>query len=86
MCIDTVASPAAKKYLAGQGIDWGTGIGVLALVAAHWPQVTHLFALDICTENVKCAKRNAELNELANKVTCMRADSFEPLDEEDRQV
>lgn len=83
MCMDTLAS-TGDKFLRGYGLDWGTGIGVLAILAGWLPKVQHVYALDISEENILCAQRNVELNNLTQKVTCFVADSFEPVAERDK--
>lgn len=51
----------------GAILDVGCGCGVLALIAGHKHPHAHLFGLDIQTEFVAIARRNAERNALTDR-------------------
>lgn len=75
-----------QEMLTGTGIDWGTGCGCLAIVAARIPGVRRMIGLDIDAANVATARRNAGLNGVEPRVTFMVADSYETDAPGDREV
>ncbi len=72
--------------LRGTGIDWGSGTGCLAIVAARVPGVCRVFGLEISQASLETARENAVLNDVADKVTFFRADSYEPFTTEGREA
>ncbi len=82
VAVRAVAREAAR--LEGHGLDWGSGIGVLALVAAHLPSVAHVTGLELEEVDVRAARANAERLGLAHRTRFVRADSYRPLFPEDR--
>lgn len=63
---------AGKEFL-----EIGPGSGVLSLLAAR--QGARVTAVDINREAVSCSQQNAELNGLADSVTVMHGDLFDPV-------
>ncbi len=58
-------------------LDMGTGTGIGALVAARW--AAHVVAVDINPEAVRCARQNAALNGVADRVAVRQGDLFAPV-------
>ena len=75
-----------RDRLAGVGVDWGCGIGVLSIAAARAGAVELVVGLDIDASNVAVAEDNARRNGVADRVRFALADSFEPLAEEGRAL
>ena len=65
-------------------LDLGTGAGLSAIVAAQ--QVRCVTASDINPEAVRCAKINAWLNRVADRVEVVEGDLFAPLGEQRFEV
>jgi hypothetical protein len=65
--------------LHGTGIDWGSGTGCLAIVAAKLDDVSRIVGLEISASDVHVACENAVLNGVADKVEFHQADSYTPL-------
>jgi release factor glutamine methyltransferase len=55
-------------------LDLGTGSGILAILAAQKAQC--VFSMDINPFAIRCAKGNAKLNNLAEKMVFLQADLF----------
>ena len=72
-----------QELLAGTGIDWGAGIGCLAIVAAHVGAVERVVGLELAEANVETASRNAERCGVGDRVRFLRADSYEPFADSD---
>jgi len=73
-----------QHLLAGQGLDWGSGSGCLAIAAAKIAAVEKVIGLDISSHNVAVAHQNGLLNGVADKVVFLLADSYRPLAAADR--
>jgi HemK-related putative methylase len=58
-------------------LDMGTGSGVCALVAAR--RARHVVAVDINPAAVRCARINALINRLEERIDCRQGDLFEPV-------
>lgn len=83
-----VAAQAVCRHtdlLNGTGIDWGSGIGCLALLAAHVPDVERCIGLEIDAANVDTATRNAHACRRADSTRFLRSDSWVPCDAADRE-
>jgi len=65
-----------QDSLSGSGLDWGSGVGCLAIAAARIPRVTSVVGLEITAENVLAARDNAARNDVEAKVEFLRADSY----------
>lgn len=80
----------ALAYLAvnpsAQVVDVGTGSGAIAVtVAAHAPAAT-IYAVDISAAAVNIARRNAEANRVADRITFFEGDLLTPLIERHLKV
>lgn len=65
-----------QNLLGGVGIDWGTGSGCLAILAARIPAVADMIGLDILESSIQVARMNAQTNAVADKVRFVTSDSF----------
>lgn len=74
-----------KDLLHGTGLDWGSGVGCQAILAAKIDAVDMVYGLDISKDNVDAAVQNAKNNKVDRKTRFILADSYEPLDDTDRQ-
>lgn len=75
-----------QNLLFGTGIDWGCGIGCLAIFAARIKTVDKIYGLDIAQPNIDAAMINSQENKVANKVSFMLADSYQPFSLRDQSV
>ena len=83
----TVAAVGAERdRLAGDGIDWGSGVGCVAIAAARIHGVDAVLGLEIRPENVAAARANAAANGVADAVRFFRSDSFVPAEPEGRRA
>jgi hypothetical protein len=67
-----------QALLFGKGIDWGCGIGCLAITAARIEKVTRVIGLDISEVNIREARQNIRDNNVEGKVEVELSDSFVP--------
>ena len=81
MAVDAIG--ANRHLLSGRGIDWGSGSGVLTVTAAKISAVESIVGLDLAEEDMAVARTNAEANGVADKITFIRSDSFEPFEDQD---
>lgn len=58
-------------------LDMGTGCGILSIIAAE--KASHVVAIDINPNAVRCAKENARQNMVADKISLICGDLFTPL-------
>lgn len=77
------AVAAQRRVLSGTGLDWGAGVGGLAIVAARIPGVDEVVGLELSRTDVETARGNARRNGVEGRVRFVAADSFEPLDRAD---
>jgi len=63
-------------------LDMGTGCGILAILAAQ--KAKKVVAVDVNPYAVRCARKNAEINKLADKVEVRRGDLFQPVRREEK--
>ena len=75
-----------SDLLYGTGIDWGSGVGCAAIVAAKAAPAQELIGLEIDKENLAAAIVNAEQNGVTDKIRFILADSYSPFEEDDRAV
>ena len=76
----------SSNILHGTGIDWGTGVGCQAILAAKISTVNMVYGLDISQDNIDTAIQNAAINGVSEKTRFMLADSYNPFNDTDRQV
>lgn len=81
--IEAIAKKQDKLH--GVGIDWGSGIGCLAILAAKIAAVDCVYGLEISKENLGAAVKNTNENNVIDKVHFMLSDSYVPYDAEERQ-
>jgi len=81
-----VYEPAEDTFLAADNLivneddkvlDVGTGCGILAILAAQ--KAKKIVASDGNPYAVRCARKNAEINKLADKIDIRKGDLFEPI-------
>jgi len=58
-------------------LDVGTGCGILAVLAAR--KAKKVVAVDVNPHAIRCARRNAEINKLADKIDIRKGDLFQPI-------
>ena len=75
-----------RALLSGTGLDWGSGVGCLAIAAARIETVGSVTGLEISSENLVAAQRNAARNGVAHKTAFLLSESFSPLGEDDRKL
>jgi SAM-dependent methyltransferase len=76
-----IAIQAIGKYqhlITGNGIDWGSGTGCLAITAARIDKVKRVIGLEISPLDVEVARQNAILNGVEDKAAFFLSDSFKP--------
>jgi len=63
-------------------LDTGTGCGILAIIAAR--KAKKVVATDVNPHAVKCAKLNAKINGVSQKVEVRQGDLFQPIQKTER--
>jgi release factor glutamine methyltransferase len=88
---EDVYEPAEDSFLfaenlevedGGLVLDMGTGCGILGIIAAE--RAVKVVAVDFNPRAVRCAKENAELNCVADKMFFVRGDLFTSLRKEEK--
>jgi release factor glutamine methyltransferase len=83
-----VYTPAEDSFLFAESLsvnkgdrvlDVGTGSGILAVVASK--QASEVIAIDVNPYAIHCAKHNAKLNGVSEKIDFLRGDLFAPLND-----
>jgi len=83
---ENVYEPAEDSFLFAENLsvknddvvlDVGTGCGILGIIAAE--KASKVVAVDINPYAVHCAKENAKINNVANKMEFIQGDLFAPL-------
>jgi len=67
-----------QDLLFGKGIDWGCGIGCLAITAARIEKVVRVIGLDISEANIREAHQNIHENKVDGKVDVALSNSYLP--------
>ncbi|MEM3700426.1 MAG: class I SAM-dependent methyltransferase [Candidatus Bathyarchaeia archaeon] len=87
---ENVYEPAEDSFLFAENfrvregdfvLDMGTGCGILGIIAAE--KAFHVVAVDVNPYAVRCAKENAKLNHVLDKMSFIQGDLFSPLREEE---
>jgi len=87
---ENVYEPAEDSFLFAENLrvragdfvlDMGTGCGILGIIAAE--KAAKVVAVDINPYAVRCAKENAKLNHVINKMFFVQGDLFAPLKPEE---
>lgn len=88
---EDVYEPAEDSFLFAENLavrqgdvvlDVGTGCGILGIIAAQ--KAERVVSVDINPYAVRCAKENAKLNSVADKMFFVQGDLFGPLKPEER--
>jgi release factor glutamine methyltransferase len=83
---ENVYEPAEDSFLFAENLnvqevetvlDMGTGCGILGILAAK--KASAVVAVDVNPYAVRCAKENAKLNNVQNKIYYVQGDLFTPL-------
>lgn len=83
----TVAAVGAERdRLRGEGIDWGSGVGCVAIAAARIPPVRRVVGLEIVEANVEVARENARANGVEGRTEFHVSDSYSPRGPAGRQA
>jgi release factor glutamine methyltransferase len=61
-------------------LDLGTGSGVIAVCLARFLPLSRVTAVDISDEALQLAQKNAEINDVSDKITFLESDWFKALD------
>ncbi|NWG11857.1 methyltransferase [Candidatus Bathyarchaeota archaeon] len=78
-----VYEPAEDSFLFAENLtvkegdtilDVGTGCGILGIIAAE--KASNVFAIDVNPYAVRCAKKNAKLNNVSDKMFIVQCDLF----------
>jgi release factor glutamine methyltransferase len=89
--LENVYEPAEDSFLFAENIhvreneivlDIGTGCGILGIVAAD--KVSQIVAVDVNPYAVRCAKENAKLNNVSNKMCFFQGDLFTAIRDEEK--
>ena len=86
LVFDDVYEPAEDTFLIAEHLkadgcvlEIGTGCGILSILAAF--EAEHVVATDINPHAAKCAKLNAKMNGVSEKIDILVGDLFKPLRE-----
>lgn len=80
---ENVYEPAEDSFLFAENLavsdgdvllDMGTGCGILGIIAAE--KAAKVFAVDVNPHAVRCARKNAELNTVSNRMFFVQGDLF----------
>jgi release factor glutamine methyltransferase len=91
LVLENVYEPAEDSFLFAENIhvreneivlDIGTGCGILGIVAAD--KVSQIVAVDVNPYAVRCAKENAKLNNVSNKMCFFQGDLFTAIRDEEK--
>ena len=85
---ENVYEPAEDSFLFAENLpakgfcrvaDVGTGCGILSIVAAK--RAREIVAIDLNPYAVRCARQNAKLNGVINKIVFIQGDLLSPIDQ-----
>jgi release factor glutamine methyltransferase len=85
---ENVYEPAEDSFLFAENLkvqenetvlDVGTGCGILGIIAAE--KASAVVAVDVNPYAVRCARENAKLNEVQNRIYYVQGDLFTPFNE-----
>ncbi|TRO54295.1 methyltransferase domain-containing protein [Candidatus Bathyarchaeota archaeon] len=85
---ENVYEPAEDSFLFAENLevekaetvlDMGTGCGILGIIAAE--KAKTVVAVDVNPYAIRCARENANLNSVQNKICYLQGDLFTPLSE-----
>ena len=85
---ENVYEPAEDSFLLAENLpaksfcrvaDVGTGCGILSIVAAK--RAREIVAIDFNPYAVRCARQNAKLNGVINKIVFIQGDLLSPIDQ-----
>ena len=88
---ENVYEPAEDSFLFAENLDvkeservldMGTGCGILGILAVK--KASMVVALDVNPYAVRCAKENAQLNQVRNKMAFVQGDLFTSLNKEEK--
>lgn len=83
---ENVYEPAEDSFLFAENLDvkkgevvldMGTGCGILGIIAAD--KAAKVVVVDVNPYAVRCAKKNAKLNEVLDKICFLQGDLFAPI-------
>ena len=60
-------------------LEIGTGSGAISVSLAHELKNAHIIATDISLDAIKVASRNAQINDVANQISFLQGNLFEPV-------
>lgn len=83
--ISVYAIGKSRGLLRGNGIDWGSGSGCLAIAAAKVATVEKVLGLEITAANLEAAIENVALNGVTRKVEFFLSDSYRPISRQDQE-
>jgi len=75
-----------NELLSGIGIDWGSGIGCLAVIAAKTAKIKKVYGLEISKADVDISIKNAFINGISDKTWFMLSDSYSPFSQNDKST
>jgi release factor glutamine methyltransferase len=84
--LENVYEPAEDSFLFAENLvvsagdvvlDVGTGCGILGIIAAE--KASKVVAVDVNPYAVRCARENAELNGVSDRLLCVQGDLFTPI-------
>src|SRR5437660_11782585 len=65
-----------RALLSGTGLDWGRGVGCLAIQAARIETVGSVTGLELSSDNLLAPQRNASRNGVAPKTRCVMSETL----------
>jgi release factor glutamine methyltransferase len=78
-CLVVECLRLAKEMPEPHVIDMGTGSGAIAVAVAHQHKGARVTAVDVSADALAVAKRNAERNDVAERIRFIQGDLFAPI-------